>query len=382
MTASRGELVTGRALQMPDLSPSPKGSRGGRKLLSLTPETLTPPQKAALVIAALGPESAGPIIERVEDKHMRAFARAYAHLQTVPKAALKVVVEEFVGRLNTDEGDDIKGGVEETREFLSQFIGSDDIVRLMDGISIPGAGSVWEKLDRAEDEGLATYLSSQNPQVVAVVLSKINTEKASRILDILEEEVAQAIITRLARPMQIKQEVLQVLSDTIERDFLTAQRNAPKGRNPGEMIGAMMNNIMSEKREKLLSFISDQVPDILADVRKSLLTFQDIPERVPPNAVPMAVKEIDLNLFLQAAKFGRQNAPSSVEFIFNNISQRMRKQYEEQMEQLKPIPVKEAEAAQATFMTIVRKLAASGEIELNDIEVEEEDEAEGEGEEN
>ncbi len=368
------------ALQVPDLSSSRKGA-GGRKLQQLRPGDLTAPQKAALVIAALGPESAGPIIERVDDKHLRAFARAYSHLQTVPQAALRIVVEEFVGRLSTEEGDDIKGGAEETREFLSQFIGSDDIVRLMDGINLPGAGSVWEKLDRASDEGLATYLENQNPQVSAVVLSKINTEKASRILDILEEDAAKKIITRLAKAMQIKPDVLQVLSDTIERDFLTVQTDEPESRNPGEMIGAMMNNIMSEKRENLMSFIADNVPDILSDVRKALLTFQDIPERVPAKAVPMAVKEIDLNVFLQAAKFGRQNAPSSVDFIFENISQRMRKQYEEEMESLKPVPVKEAEAAQAAFMTIVRKLAASGDIELNDIEIEEDEDADGEGDE-
>jgi len=364
---------------MPDLSASRKGSNG-RKLQRLRPSDLTAPQKAALVIAALGPEAAGPIIERVEDKHLRAFARAYSHLQSVPQAALKVVVEEFVGRLSTtSEGDDIKGGVEETREFLGKFIGSDDVFRVMDGINLPDAGSVWEKLDRASDEGLAKYLENQNPQVSAVVLSKINTEKASRILDVLDEEAAQKIITRLARAMHIKPDVLQVLSNTIERDFLTVQTDEPESRNPGEMIGGMMNNIMSSKRDNLMSFIAESVPDILSDVRKAMLTFQDIPERVPAKAVPMAVKEIDHNLFLQAAKYGRQNAPSSVDFIFENISQRMRKQYEEEMEKLKHIPVNEAEAAQATFMTIVRKLAASGEIELNDIEIEEDEEADGEG---
>ena len=372
MTPADGAPVVNNALPSPQSGAAPAQAGGGRVQRNLSPNMLTTPQKAALIIAALGPESAGPIIERVEDKHLRAFARAYAHLHTIPKAALKVVAEEFVGRLSTND-DDIKGGYEETRELLSQFIGSDDITRLMDGLSVPGGESVWEKLDRATDESLAGYLKDQNPQIVAVVLSKINTEKASRILDIFEDEIAMKIIARLAKPMDVKPEVLQVLMKTIERDFLTAQKNASQGRNPGEMIGAMMNNVMSEKRDKLMEYISSEAPEILADVRKSLLTFQDIPERVPPNAISMVVKEIDLDLFLHAVKFGKQNAPSSVDFIFSNISQRMRQQYEEQMEKMKTLPVKEAEAAQATFMTAVRKLVAAGEIELIEI-VEEEDE--------
>ena len=114
MTSNTANSVAGRALPMPDLSPAP---RSGLKQQQLTPSALTSSQKAALVIAALGPEAAGPIIERVDDKHLRSFARAYSHLQSVPKAALKIVVEEFVGSM-TVEDNDIKGGVEETQELL------------------------------------------------------------------------------------------------------------------------------------------------------------------------------------------------------------------------------------------------------------------------
>lgn len=327
---------------------------------------LTTPQKAALIIAVLGPESAGPIIERIEDKHLRAFARAYAHLQTVPKGAIEGVVKEFVGRLSKND-EEIKGGYEETRELLSQFIGSDDIIRLMDDIDIPGGESIWERLERAPDAALAEYLGKQSPQLIAVVLSKLNAEQASRLLDLLDTELARDTILRLSKPIQIKREALQVLSDTIERDFLNPLRQETRTRNPGEMIGAMMNNITSEKREELLTFISSKTPDIMRDVKKSMLTFQDIPERVPGKAISLVIKEMELSDFLQAAKFGKQNAPSSVEYIFSNISQRMAQQYEEEMETLKKIPVKNAERAQAAFMAIVRKLVAAGEIELMDI---------------
>lgn len=368
------------AIQLPHAAPAaPLADAGGGRQRQ-TVNSLTTAQKAALIIAALGPESAGPIIERIEDKHLRAFARAYAHLQTVPKSALKTVVEEFVGRLSKDDNE-IRGGFDETRELLGQFIGSDDIIRLMDDINVPGGQTVWEKLDRATDEALAAYLETQNSQLVAVVLSKINTEKASRVLDIIDDAIAEKVIIRLAKPMQIKREVLRVLSDTIERDFLMPLRDSSKGRNPGAMIGAMMNNVMSEKRDKLLAYITANAPDILGDVRKSMLTFPDLAARVPSNAISMVIKGIDTDVFLQAAKYGRRNAPESVEFIFKNISQRMAQQYEEQIEKLKTISVKDAEAAQAAFMTAVRKLVASGEIELIELSLDQEgDETPAEGE--
>ncbi len=325
--------------------------------------SLAQPQKAALIVAALGPEAAGPIIERIGDKHLRAFTRAYAHLQTVPRAALKSIVEEFISQL-TQEDNDIRGGFEETREFLSQFKTSDEIIRLMDDIDISDGETIWTKLERTDDEQIAEYLSGQRPQIIAVVLSKLNTEKASNLLNLIDADIAGKVILCLSRPLDIKPEALSVLMDTIEREFLAPMRKTTQKRNPGEMIGAMMNNVITEKREALLEIITTSAPDILKDVRKSMLTFPDIPTRVPPNAIPMAIKEVELEDFLLAVKFGRQNAPSSVEFIFKNISQRMVAQYEEQLEELKMTSVKDAEIAQAAFMTVIRKLAKSGEITL------------------
>ncbi len=326
--------------------------------------SLTPPQKAALVIAALGPGAAGPIIERISDDHLRAFTRAYARLQAVPKAALQGVVVEFVTQLSTVK-DEINGGVENTRELLGQFFDEDGIARLMEGLDEPGGESVWKKLEQASDEDFAEYLSSQKPQLVAVVLSKLGSEQASRILDQFETDIAGKVILCLSKPIDVKESTLQILSDTIERNFLSpANASAGKSHDPGDMIGAMMNNIMSDKREELLEFISKSAPEILQSVKKSMLTFSDIATRVPPNAIPMAIKEVELDDLLQAVKYGKENAPAASEFILGNISQRMAAQYQEQMEELKPITPKEAEAAQSSFMAVIRGFAASGEIDL------------------
>ena len=346
---------------------------GGALLNPNQPKALTPPQKAALVIAALGPDAAGPVLERIGDEHLHSFTRAYVHLQSVPKIALQAVVKEFIEQL-TEDDDSINGGFEKTRELLSKFIDPNDVDRLMNNIDASGGQDVWGKLVDAGDEALAEYLASQKPQLVAVVLSKIDTEKASRVLDLFDTEIAGKVILCLSKPLDVDESTLQILGDTIERDFLAPMEVTSESHDPSSMIGSMMNNIMSEKREELLSFIADSAPEILHGVKKSMLTFQDIAVRVPPNAIPIAIREVELEEFLQAVKFGKENAPSSVEFILANISQRMAAQYQEQMEELKTITAKEAEAAQSSFMSVIRKLGASGEIQL--IDPASEDEAE------
>jgi flagellar motor switch protein FliG len=48
-------------------------------------------------------------------------------------------------------------------------------------------------------------------------------------------------------------------------------------------------------------------------------------------------------------------------------------QYEEELEGIKVTSIKDAEIAQATFMTVIRKLAKSGEIALIDVETPEDE---------
>ncbi|MEZ5928750.1 MAG: FliG C-terminal domain-containing protein [Parvularculaceae bacterium] len=340
-----------------------KPSAGGRAFFS-------GPQKAALIIAALGPEAAGPIIERIGDKHLKSFAEAYARLKNVPRKDLISVASEFLAQVTGDDDSGVKGGFEQARNLVSHFKGDENATKLFDTIDAPGGRSVWEKLETIDDEAIAGYLGKQNAQTVAVVLSKLDLDKASAVLAKLPNEIAQTVVTRLSKPSPVRREALDALASSIETEFLNPMRKAATAAKPGEMIGAMLNNMSEEKRAGLLAFIEQSSPDILADVKSAILTFADIPTRVPVKAVPQITREIDVPTLLKAVKYGRQNAPETVEFLFANISQRLVQQYEEQMKDMKPVPMAEAEAAQAEIMVAVRKLVAEGVFELTKLEVE------------
>jgi flagellar motor switch protein FliG len=330
----------------------------------------TAPQKAALIIAALGPEAAGPIIERIGDKHMKAFAETFARLQKVPRPDLNAVVAEFLHNVSKEDDGELKGGFEEARNLVVHFKGDESAAKLLDAIDAPGGRTVWEKLAAIEEEALAAYLSGKSPQIAAVILSRMDLDKASSVLGRLADEITQEILARLANPVAVRPDALAALGEAINEELLAPMRKTAKANGPGEKIGAMLNNMSEEKRESLLKFIEEKSPELLADVKAAILTFKDLPERLPAKAVPLVTREVDVQTILKAAKFGRKNAPETVEFLFANISQRLVQQYEEQMQEMKPIPVAEAEAAQAQIMTAVRKLVADGAVELNKIEVE------------
>ena len=335
--------------------------------------SFTAPQKAALILAARGPEAAKPVIERVGEKHLQAFAEAYAHMKNIPRRDLLAVASEFIGHLGADEGA-LKGGFDEARDLISQVKSAEDTTRLLDEVNAPGGRTVWQKLERADPKAFAAWLNGQHPQTVAVVMTRLDSDLASTVLGFIDPDLAKKVVVRLAKPMPVRREALKVLEESVERDFLAPIRAAAKASKPGQMIGAMLNNLSEEKRAAMLEFIATESPEVLNDVKAFILTFKDIPERVPANAIAKVVREVEVDVFLKAAKYGKQNAPEAVEFIFKNISQRMGQQYEEQMGEMKPFTLAEAEAAQAQIMTALRRLVAAGEFELNKIDTGEVDE--------
>ena len=337
----------------------------------------TAPQKAALIIAALGPEAAGPIIERIGDKHLKAFAEAYARLQNVGRKDLTAIVAEFLTNVSGGErGDGLKGGFAEARSLVSHFKGEESATKLLDSIDAPGGRTVWQKLAAVEDQALADYLAAKSPQTIAVVMARMDLDKASNILALLPDDAAQNVISRLTKPAPVRPEALHALAAAIESELLAPLRKAAKSGGPGEKIGAMLNNMSEEKRESFLQFIASKAPDLIDDVKSAILTFKDIPARLPAKAVTQVTREVDVQTVLKAAKYGRKNAPETVEFLFANISQRLVQQYEEQMKEMKPVTVADAEAAQGQIMIAIRKLVAEGAFELNKIETEEQTEEE------
>ena len=328
---------------------------------------LSRPQKAAVLLAAMGPEVAGPIVERINDKHLRAFARAFSQLKTIPRDSVDTVVDEFLSDVDRPN-DEIRGGFVETQRLLSHFVASDTLMRVLDDIDAPGGKSVWQKLDDASDIDLAEYLNSQHPQIISVILSRMNAEQTAKILDHFDEKKSQMILLRMARMSQVDQRFVNMIAQTVNREFLKPLRKRSLARKPSDMLSTVINYLPQDKRVKVLEYIGSEEPSLADEVKRSLITFQDLWQRLPNLGVSAVVRVADRSLLLQAIKFGKQNASKTVEYIFENISKRMGQQLEEDVAKLTSLKMKDAEAAQNSIIDVVRKLVDAGEIELIDLE--------------
>ncbi len=159
-------------------------------------KNLTGSEKAAILLLALGEET-GPIWAALDDEELRDVSAAMSSLGVVQSSLVEDLIIEFVGKLSTSGS--ITGNFEQTQRLLSQFLPGEKVDSLMEEIRGPAGRTMWDKLGNVSETVLANYLKNEYPQTVAVVLSKIKSDHAARVLACLPPDFAIECMQRMLR---------------------------------------------------------------------------------------------------------------------------------------------------------------------------------------
>ena len=168
-------------------------------------------EKAAVLLLALG-EDAKPVWDRLEDDELREISAAMSALGGVRAETVEYLIKDFVNRLSGAGA--VTGSFEQTQRLLSQFLAPEKVEALMEELRGPAGRTMWDKLGNVNEIVLANYLKNEYPQTVAVILSKIKSDHAARVLGSMPTEYALEVIQRMLRMEPVQREIL----DKIEAD--------------------------------------------------------------------------------------------------------------------------------------------------------------------
>lgn len=320
-------------------------------------------QKAAIVIGVLGPDAAGPLLERLDEASLRGFAEAMSKLRRVEPEVVEAIIAEFLGELDR-AGTVLQGGLSFARGMLERHVKEGTLLRILDDVDVPSIHNVWSKLARVDEDALADFLRREHPQTAAVVLSKLASDHAARVLSRFEPDRARDIVLGITRTQNLAPEVIEAIGASVSRDFLAGQHADGPSRNPAERIGAIMNFTDADLRAHVLDRIGESQPDFAEQIRRKMFTFEDIPDRVEPRDVTPILRAVEQDVLLRALAGAKQTAPAAAEFLLANISQRLGDQIRSALGDLGSVRRKEAEEAQNAVVLAIRDLEQTGEIRL------------------
>src|SRR5580658_7750847 len=232
-------------------------SRQPLKKAIADPSRLSGPEKAAVVLLALG-EDHNVLWQAMDEEEIKEISQAMAGLGTVTSGVVEDLLVEFVSGMSGTGA--IMGSFEQTQRLLSSFMPSEKVDNLMEEIRGPAGRTMWDKLANVNEAVLANYLKNEYPQTVAVVLSKIKAEHAARVLGALPEEFALEVVQRMLRMESVQKDILDKVENTLRIEFMSNLARTAK-RDAHEQMAEIFNNFDRQTEGRFMAALEERSRD-------------------------------------------------------------------------------------------------------------------------
>ena len=317
---------------------------------------LTGPEKAAVVLLSLGEEHA-QVWQQLDDEEIKEISQAMASLGTVHSTVVEDLLVEFVSGMSGAGA--IMGSFEQTQKLLAAIMPAEKVDQLMEEIRGPAGRTMWDKLGNVNESVLANYLKNEYPQTVAVVLSKIRSEHAARVLSALPEDFALECVTRMLRMEPVQRDILDKIEQTLRNEFMSNLARTSK-RDSHELMADIFNAFDRQTEARFITALEERNRESAERIRALMFVFEDL-GKLDPGGVQTLLRAVEKDQLALALK-GASDALR--EMFFSNMSERAAKIMREDMETMGPVRLRDVDAAQMAMVQVAKDLAAKGEIML------------------
>jgi flagellar motor switch protein FliG len=327
----------------------------GRQTAGGPGRALSGPERAAVLMLALGEQHGEKVWKLLDDEELRTLSVTMSSLGTVEAEAVESLLLEFVGRLSASGA--LLGNYEATERLLQQYLTPDRVSNIMEEIRGPAGRNMWEKLSNVQEQVLANYLKNEYPQTVAVVLSKLKPEHAARVLAILPEETALDVVMRMLKMEAVQKDVLERVEATLRTEFMS-NLSQTRRRDAHEVMAEIFNNFDRQTETRFLTTLEEQNRESAERIKQLMFTFDDL-IKLDTGSAQTLMRHIDKDKLGIALK----GATDTVrQFFLGNMSTRAAKMLVDEMTAIGPVRLRDVDEAQTLLVNLAKDLAAKGEI--------------------
>ena len=316
---------------------------------------LSGPQKAAIFMLLISSEQSGTLFERMDDEEIRELSQAMSGLGAMLSNIAERLFVEFADQLSSAGG--LVGSLSSTERLLNAALGEERVSSTMEEMRGPAGRTMWDKLGNVNESVLANYLRNEYPQTVAVVLSKIKTDHASRVLSVLPENFSLEVIMRMLRMEPVQKDILDHVERTLRTEFMTSLASAAR-QDSHEHMADIFNNLDRNTESRFITALEERNRESAERIRALMFTFDDL-IRVDAGGIQTLLRQVEKEQLSVALKGASDDVKN---LFFKNMSERAGKIMKEDMDAMGAVRLKDVDEAQASIVTSAKALADAGEI--------------------
>ncbi|QJE73491.1 flagellar motor switch protein FliG [Aerophototrophica crusticola] len=316
---------------------------------------LTGPEKAAILMLALGEEIASKLFALMGDDEIKELSQTMANLGSVSSNLVERLFVEFAEQISSTGS--LVGSFDSTERLLTKVLPKDKVDQIMEEIRGPAGRTMWDKLTNVNEQVLANYLKNEYPQTVAVIMSKIKGDHAGRVLQLLPESFAMEVIMRMLRMEAVQKEVIDDIERTLRTEFMSNLARTNR-RDAHEMMAEIFNSLDRNTESRFIAALEERNRDSAERIRALMFTFEDL-AKLDPSGIQTLLRNVDKQKLSVALKGASDTLK---DMFFTNMSERAAKIMREDMAAMGPVRLRDVDEAQMYMVQLTKDMAARGEI--------------------
>jgi flagellar motor switch protein FliG len=320
-------------------------------------QELTPAQKAATVIVAIGTEKASRIYQYMDSEELEQLTIEVAKLGYIDPEQTEQTLEDFYQMCLTNKAI-TEGGMEYARSVLQKAFGDQAAEQLLSKVTKALSNRSFSFLDKTDAKTLLSTLQHERAQTIALVLSYVDPDKAAAVLEELPPEKKLRVVKSIARMESASPTAVKMIEDELQKKFssLIVTENVQIGGL--DHIAAIMNNLERSSEKAIFDGLEENDGTLAEEIRKRMFVFEDI-VHMDDRSVQRFLRDCDMRDIVLALKGANKDVANK---LFSNMSTRMRQNIEEDLEITTNVRIRDVEEAQQRIVGIIRDLEERNEI--------------------
>ncbi|MGV2941105.1 flagellar motor switch protein FliG [Mesobacillus sp. LC4] len=318
---------------------------------------LTGKQKAAILLISLGPDVSASVYKHLSEEEIEKLTLEISGVKKVDSMAKEEILEEFHS-IALAQDYITQGGIGYAKTVLEKALGIDQAAVIINRLTSSLQVRPFDFARKADAGQILNFIQNEHPQTIALILSYLDSAQAGQILSELPQEVQADIARRIAVMDSTSPEIINEVEQILERKLSATVTQDYTQTGGIEAVVDVLNGVDRATERTILDALEIQDPELAEEIKKRMFVFEDI-VTLDNRAIQRVIRDCENEDLMLALKVSSDEVK---EIVFKNMSKRMVETFQDEMEFMGPVRLRDVEEAQSRIVAIIRRLEEAGEI--------------------
>ncbi|KGP92857.1 flagellar motor switch protein FliG [Pontibacillus chungwhensis BH030062] len=314
-------------------------------------------QKAAVLLISLGPDVSAQVYKHLTEEEIEKLTLEISSVKKVEPDQKEEILDQF-HQIALAQDYITQGGIGYAKTVLEKALGDKEASAIINRLTSSLQVKPFDFARKADPSQILNFIQNEHPQTIALILSYLDSEQSAQILSELPQEMQADIARRIAIMDSTSPEVINEVEQILERKLSATVTQDYTQTGGIEAVVNVLNGVDRSTERTILDSLEIQDPELAEEIKKRMFVFEDI-VTLDNRAIQRVIRDADNEDLMLSLKVASEEVK---EVVFKNMSSRMSETFQEEMEYMGPVRLRDVEESQTRIVSIIRRLEEVGEI--------------------